>query len=290
MIFSSHRAHGHFLAYCDDVEGLGRGIARPPHGGLWRRRRHAAPARPQSLHQRHPGRDRPECGGRSAGRETPTAAAPSWLVFLGDGTLGEGVVYESMNLASLWSLPVLFVLEDNQYAQSTPKVLEHAGRLAARPLAYGIATHVSGGHSQTMADALTSKSMPRPAPQSPGASARRSFFLALHTYRLAPHSKGDDTRRRRGSAAWSRDPLVRLGPDCCRRCVQLIHRRSAWPGRRRSAGEAAPSLAEFPRAPMAARLTYLESLRAGLHAILEETRGRSCSARTSSTPTVAPSR
>jgi TPP-dependent pyruvate/acetoin dehydrogenase alpha subunit len=42
-------------------------------------------------------------------------------VFLGDGTMGEGVVYESLNVAALWSLPVLFVLEDNQYAQSTHK-------------------------------------------------------------------------------------------------------------------------------------------------------------------------
>ena len=48
-------------------------------------------------------------------------------VFLGDGTLGQGTVYESLNLAALWSLPVLFVLEDNQYAQSTHRRLEHAG-------------------------------------------------------------------------------------------------------------------------------------------------------------------
>ncbi len=41
------------------------------------------------------------------------------VCFIGDGTLGEGVVYEAMNLASLYKLPILFICENNQYAQST---------------------------------------------------------------------------------------------------------------------------------------------------------------------------
>jgi len=49
------------------------------------------------------------------------------VVFLGDGSMGEGIIYESFNMAALWNLPILFVLEHNQYAQSTPTSLEHAG-------------------------------------------------------------------------------------------------------------------------------------------------------------------
>ena len=55
--------------------------------------------------------------------------------------MGQGVVYESLNLAALWALPVLFVLEDNQYAQTTHKRLGHAGSLAARPGALLRSTH-----------------------------------------------------------------------------------------------------------------------------------------------------
>ena len=61
-------------------------------------------------------------------------------VFLGDGTLGEGVTYESLNIASLWHLPVLFVVENNHYAQSTPVELELAGSIAARGAAFGVET------------------------------------------------------------------------------------------------------------------------------------------------------
>ena len=42
------------------------------------------------------------------------------VVFLGDGTLGEGVVYEALNLASLWGAPILYVVENNRIAQTTP--------------------------------------------------------------------------------------------------------------------------------------------------------------------------
>jgi TPP-dependent pyruvate/acetoin dehydrogenase alpha subunit len=60
------------------------------------------------------------------------------VVFLGDGTLGEGLLYESLNFASLRKLPVLFVLEDNQYAQATPVRLAVSGSMVARPAAFGI--------------------------------------------------------------------------------------------------------------------------------------------------------
>ena len=40
------------------------------------------------------------------------------IVFLGDGTLGQGIVYESLNIASLWQIPILFILENNYYVSS----------------------------------------------------------------------------------------------------------------------------------------------------------------------------
>ena len=60
------------------------------------------------------------------------------VAFLGDGTLGEGVVYESLNLAALWELPVLYVVENNHIAQTTPIELALAGSLSGRFAAFGI--------------------------------------------------------------------------------------------------------------------------------------------------------
>jgi TPP-dependent pyruvate/acetoin dehydrogenase alpha subunit len=214
VIFSSHRAHGHFLAYCEDVEGLvaellGRrtGVV----GGI---------GGTQHLHVRNfytngiQGGIVPNAVG-AALAEKLTGSGAIVTVFLGDGTMGEGVVYESMNLASLWQLPVLFVLEDNHYAQSTPKHLEHAGSLADRPRAFGIATRdLTGGPAHMMADALDVTEVYAAACTAVAYVRERCapFFLALPTYRLAPHSKGDDTRQREElAAAWSREPLERLG-------------------------------------------------------------------------------
>jgi TPP-dependent pyruvate/acetoin dehydrogenase alpha subunit len=127
-------------------------------------------------------------------------------VFLGDGTLGEGVTYESLNMASLWKLPVLFVVENNHYAQSTPVELELAGSIGARGAAFGIevaeldTTDVLEIHSASQRAVARIRETGEP------------YFLVLDTYRFSPHSKGDDNRdpaeieeRRR------RDPLKVTG-------------------------------------------------------------------------------
>jgi TPP-dependent pyruvate/acetoin dehydrogenase alpha subunit len=124
-------------------------------------------------------------------------------VFLGDGTLGEGVIYEAFNIASLWRLPIVFVVEHNGYAQSTPAALQIAGDVAARPRAFGIETrvcespevHAIGKHAVAAIDAARAGGGPQ--------------CVVAHTYRLGPHSKGDDNRDPEElKAAWLRDPLV----------------------------------------------------------------------------------
>jgi TPP-dependent pyruvate/acetoin dehydrogenase alpha subunit len=205
VIFSNHRAHGHYLAYCDDVEGLvaellGRrsGVA----GGV---------GGTQHLYRRNfytngiQGGIVPNAAGAALAEKLAGSGA-TVTVFLGDGTLGEGVVYESMNLASLWSLPLLFVLEDNGYAQSTPKQLVHAGELIDRPAAFGIATAAVVADHPATVYAAASQAVAQVRATS------RPCFLALSTYRLAPHSKGDDLRDAAElAAAQARDPLEQLG-------------------------------------------------------------------------------
>src|ERR1700676_2371641 len=60
------------------------------------------------------------------------------VCFFGDGALGQGVLYETMNMASLWRLPVIYVCEDNQYNEYTHSSEAIAGEIDARPKAFGI--------------------------------------------------------------------------------------------------------------------------------------------------------
>jgi TPP-dependent pyruvate/acetoin dehydrogenase alpha subunit len=109
-------------------------------------------------------------------------------VFVGDGTLGQGVVYESLNIASLWGLPLLVVVEHNGYAQSTPSRLQLAGDVEARAAAFGLAT---SRHDTT--DVLEVRAAAREAVEYVRGTGR-PLFLVLDTYRFSPHSKGDDFR------------------------------------------------------------------------------------------------
>ncbi len=110
------------------------------------------------------------------------------LVFLGDGTLGEGAVYESLNMASLWKVPILFVVENNRYAQTTPIEMGVAGSIAERFTAFGIPTW-----ERETFDVLEIQSAARSAIQ----HVRKNIgpaALILHTQRFMAHSKGDDPR------------------------------------------------------------------------------------------------
>ena len=56
------------------------------------------------------------------------------MCFIGDGTMGEGIIYESMNMASLYKVPIVFVCENNLYAQSTPISKNLAGSITKRAI------------------------------------------------------------------------------------------------------------------------------------------------------------
>jgi TPP-dependent pyruvate/acetoin dehydrogenase alpha subunit len=122
------------------------------------------------------------------------------VVFIGDGTLGQGALYESMNLASLWGVRLLIVLEDNAIAQTTPSSVGVAGDMLARAAAFGIdaararrrrCAGAPGGLA-----ALVDTMRTREAP----------VFRVVRTVRLGPHSKRDDERSPEEMAElWSRD-------------------------------------------------------------------------------------
>jgi TPP-dependent pyruvate/acetoin dehydrogenase alpha subunit len=125
------------------------------------------------------------------------------VAFIGDGTLGEGLVYESLNIASLWQLPLLVVLEDNAWSQSTPSRLNLAGSMRARFEAFGVAVEEIDSTDINEIEPVAGRAV------SFVRERRAPCALIIHTYRLCHHSKNDDDRpRQEVEARWALDPLV----------------------------------------------------------------------------------
>jgi 2-oxoisovalerate dehydrogenase E1 component len=111
------------------------------------------------------------------------------VVYIGDGTLGEGVVYETLNFISKKEIPLLVVCENNRYAQSTPIEYNLAGSIEYRAKAFGIEFRESSTFDESisiLADAKKSIDYVR--------ETGKPLFHLVNTYRLRAHSKGDDDR------------------------------------------------------------------------------------------------
>lgn len=201
-IFSNHRCHGHYLAFTDDVLGLLREVMGKEGGVCGGKGGSQHLCNDGFYSNGILGSTVPVATGMALAERERGAGAVT-VSFLGDGTLGQGVVYESFNMASLWSLPILFVVEDNGYAQSTPTHLELAGEIAARGAAFGIETR-----QLATTDAVEIERAAADAVESIRQAAR-PFLLVLETYRFSPHSKGDDVRDPDEiEEARTRDPLA----------------------------------------------------------------------------------
>jgi len=203
LVFSNHRCHGHFIAYGGDLRALFAelmGKATGVCGGL---------GGSQHLHWKNfysngvLGSTAPVAVGAALAEKAKGSQALT-VIFLGDGALGEGVVYESFNLASLWKAPILFVLEDNHIAQTTPTELALAGSISARLTAFGIPCREL--------DSSDVQELSAAAGEEFGAlrQAGGPRALVLHTQRFGPHSKGDDTRDQKAldKIRAERDPLT----------------------------------------------------------------------------------
>lgn len=185
--FSNHRCHGHYLARTLDAEGLIGEIMGKENGickGIG-----------GSQHLYHDG----FFSNGIQGGIVPVSAGLAFtkkykresgigLVSIGDGTLGQGVLYETLNLISKWQVPLLVILENNSYSQSTSQATTLSGSIDERFSAFGIKTF-SGNtwHFQELFDvAEDAINFVRDS----GSPA----FLRIDTYRLKAHSKGDDNR------------------------------------------------------------------------------------------------
>lgn len=203
IVFSNHRCHGHFLAYGGEPHGLFAELMGKATGVC------AGLGGSQHLHWKDfysngvLGSTAPIAVG-TALAEKEKGSPAICVLFLGDGAMGEGVVYESLNLAALWGAPVLFVVENNHIAQTTPTELALAGSLAARFAAFGIPVNELDSND---VDVIYAAAASEFAALRHTAAPRA---LILNTTRFGPHSKGDDTRDPALVASWrvTRDPLT----------------------------------------------------------------------------------
>ncbi len=189
-ITSTHRGHGHCLAkgaapplMFAELLGKEAGYCKGKGGSM-----HIADPATGNL-----GANAIVAGG--AGIATGAAFSSKYLgtqqvavCFFGEGALGQGVLYEEMNLAQLWKLPVIYACENNLYNEYTHCSETTAGDMLARPAAFGIvAESVDGQDVRAVHTAATRLVDRARRGEGPG-------FLLLHTYRYHGHHVGDVAR------------------------------------------------------------------------------------------------
>ncbi len=189
-ITSTHRGHGHCLAKGASVDlmfaellGKEAGYCRGKGGSM-----HIADQETGNLGAN-------AIVGGSAGIATGAAFSAKQLkngrvavCFFGEGALGQGVLYEEMNMAQLWKLPVIYVCENNLYNEYTHYAETTAGDLLGRAQAFGIRAEQVDGQDVRAVHDVAMKLIER---------ARRGegpAFLLCDTYRYRGHHVGDINR------------------------------------------------------------------------------------------------
>jgi TPP-dependent pyruvate/acetoin dehydrogenase alpha subunit len=133
------------------------------------------------------------------------------VCFFGEGALGQGVLYEVMNLAALWKLPVLYVCENNLYNEYTHFSETTAGDILARGTAFGVHPESVDGQD-VRAVYLAAARLVERARHGGGPA-----FLLCNTYRFTGHHVGDVSREyyrsKQEEQEWKtkRDPIQLLG-------------------------------------------------------------------------------
>ena len=212
-ITSTHRGHGHCLAkgaspdrMFAELLGKEAGYCKGKGGSM-----HIADPATGNM-----GANAIVCG--SAGIATGAAFAAQRMgtgrvavCFFGEGALGQGVLYEVMNLAQLFKLPVIYVCENNLYTEYTHYTETTAGDILARPTAFGIESASVDGQDVRAVYSTAQRFIAR-ARENQGPA-----FLLCNTYRYHGHHVGDINREyyrsKQEEQTWKteRDPIQNFG-------------------------------------------------------------------------------
>ncbi len=209
-LFTGHRGHGHVLAKGSDIEAtfaeiIGRdtGLCRGRGGSM-----HLVDVQNGVL----------GATGVVAGN-LPLAAGSAWaaqalgdssisVAFFGDGATGAGVFHETLNLAALWKLPLLFVCENNGYAEFTSRE-EHSNvnKVSAFAAPYAMPTKTIDGNDVLVVHAAAGEAIRHVR------SGAGPYLLECMTFRMAGHYVGDAQQYRSKeelAAVREKDPIERL--------------------------------------------------------------------------------
>lgn len=211
-ITSTHRGHGHCVAkgaefkamFCE-LLGKAEGYCRGKGGSM-----HIAD-------QSHGNLGANAIVGGSMGIATGSALRAKLqglddvtVCFFGDGATAQGLMYEVMNMAALWKLPVIYACENNGYSEYTRTEEIAAGSITARAEAFGIEAHQVDGQDVLAVNDLARKLVAR------ARKGEGPFFIELMTYRYHGHHVGDINREYYRSKSeekeWkdNRDPIIRF--------------------------------------------------------------------------------
>ncbi len=210
-VMTAYRCHGHYLAR--------GGCSRAGMAELLGRETGCAKGRGGSMHfydveKRFMG------GWGIVGAQVPVAAGLAFaekyqggdgiaICFLGDGAINIGSFHEGLSLSALWNLPVIFVIENNQYAMGTPlEKTSSSDDLSIRALAYPMARETVDGHDVFAVRSAIHSAAKRAREQN------LPTLIEAKTYRYRGHSMSDPAKYRTSADVdvWkARDPIKVIG-------------------------------------------------------------------------------
>jgi 2-oxoisovalerate dehydrogenase E1 component len=201
FVFSNHRGHGHFVSLnkkfyeliaevLSKKDGVCGGIGGSQHlisknflsngiqGGLM-----------------------PVAAGLAFANKEKNAIS---VIYIGDGTLGQGLVYETLNLASLWEAPLLVIIENNGIAQSNPTTNSIAGNICDRINSFDLEfRHCNVWDLESLDNIIIDATQYVRVNKKP-------CVVQIDCARLMAHSKGDDNRNPEEVEALKKRDLVNL--------------------------------------------------------------------------------
>jgi pyruvate dehydrogenase E1 component alpha subunit len=195
-VITAYRDHGHAIAVGMDL--------KPLMAELYGKATGCSKGKGGSMHYFDPSRN--FWGGHGiVGGQIPLGTGLAYAVkyrglggaamaFMGDGAVNQGAVHEAYNLASLWDLPVVFVIENNGYSMGTSQARSSAGDLARRAEGYHMAWGLCGGHDLYEVRAVLNEFLVRAREQS------KPSIVEIRTYRYRGHSVADPDRTYRDKA------------------------------------------------------------------------------------------
>ncbi len=192
-VITAYRDHGHAIAVGMDT--------KPLMAELYGKVTGCSKGKGGSMHYFDPSRNY-WCGHGIVGGQIPLGVGLAYgvkykglkgsaMAFMGDGAVNQGAVHEAYNLAALWNLPCVFVIENNGYSMGTSQARSSAGELAKRAEGYGMAWGMCDGHDVYEVRATMDHFLKRAREES------KPAVVEIRTYRYRGHSVADpdDTYR-----------------------------------------------------------------------------------------------